>query len=559
MNIYNEENYKFSDETKNDYASKLKSYYSDDLQIYKCQSEDLQNIKMAQKPTYSTEQKEDTILESSKINQFLYMDVGRWGGDKKTGDAWTRRRDFGLVCGSAAMLCSYDDPNISGKARLRNIDSEMMEHPDIKKMIPMLDELSRSNSLGPVTVVKALLCTDITLVYIDKEAETPSSDEILVFLGDIHAPVMNVSDRTYLQDTQVIKVRSCGRIKITDDDKNSERLREKLLSSLILIKKLGPEPKIKEISGIWKEMFKESEENDITKLLSKKISKNSFESQQLNSLDNNERIRWNDTDTVDLLKIILERLLSDLQLNEWDENERITEDNARSWFKHYHGNGENKGVDIFQNAGKDLSEFLNLLLNYQGTIKAQLIQLGDLYDFWLGLKRAFNTIQPQNMFSDPAAQSFLEFWRNETLKETSECTSKAIDLLFDNKIQVLNPQFVYGNHDSYRATPLWQYEKVSDHFESTGIWAEHGHQSDVFNQDSNAVIGWASAVFGFFHPNARNLEEPLRELESLIFKIPSRRLICIRHAACLCQQKSKSMYIMGHTHEPLLKKVHIVE
>jgi len=547
-----EANYTFPKET----CDNIKN---DDHVTILMHNSDLQTRKMTAESVDSVERKEDTKTEQKEVGQFLYMDVGRWGGDKKTGDAWTKRRDFGLVCGSVAMLCSYDDPNISGKAWLGNIGPEMIEHPDIEKMIPMLDKLSESNILGPVTVVKALVCTDKTLVCIDKEAETPSSDEILVFLGDIHAPVMNVSDRTYLQDTQAIKVRSCGRIKITDDDKNSERLREKLLSSLTLIKKLGPKPKVKEIRGIWKEMFEESEENDITKLLSKKISKNSSESQQLNSLDNNERIEWNDTDTVELLKIILERLLNDLQLDEWDENDKITGDNARSWFKHYHGNGENKGVDIFQNAGKDLFEFLNLLLNYQGTIKAQLIQLGDLYDFWLGLKRAFNTIQPQSMFSDPAAQSFLEFWRNETLKETSEYTSKAIDLLFDNKIRILNPQFVYGNHDSYRATPQWQYEKVSDHFESTGIWAEHGHQSDVFNQDSNAVIGWASAVFGFFYPESRNLEKPLRDLENLMFGTPCRRLICIRHAAYLCQQKNKRIYIMGHTHEPLLKKVHIIE
>lgn len=531
--------------------------HNDNVKIIK-QKSNLQTGKMSVELVDSSNEKEGAASRYKEIGQFLYMDVGRWGGDKNTGDAWTRRRNFGLVCGSGAVLCDFKNPNTSGSFMFEEkIDKEVEKHPDIQKMIPLLKILSKSIGLGPVTVVNALVCTD-------GMAEMPSSNEILVFLGDIHAPIMNYCSRTYLQDANPIDIAWAwprGRVDINDE--NIMKIKENennLVAFLIGVKELGNVMNITKIKDLVKKIFGNSLEGiKIIELLDKSLE-NSFESQQLKSLDNSENIKLNNAYMITLLKQILEVLLDSQKLNEWDDNKEITGNNAYYWFNLYHGDGKKKGADIFQNAGRDLDEFIILLMDYQKqeSIPATLIQLGDLYDFWLGLKRAFNTIDPQKMYSDSATQSFLEFWRNETLNETSEYTSKAIDfLLYGTKD--LNPQFVYGNHDSYRSTPLWKHEKVTDHFESTGIWAEHGHQSDVFNEDPNAIIGWASALFGFYHPESRNLEEPLRDLESLMFRIPCRRLICIRHAACLCQQKNKRIYIMGHTHEPLLKKILIIE
>ncbi|MDY0388636.1 MAG: hypothetical protein RBT65_16240 [Methanolobus sp.] len=608
-----ETNYGFEQKTIDDYRSQKGSYLEDDnVKIIKFNSE-LQFKKMTKEPVDLTEKKEGVEPSYKEIGQFLYMDVGRWGGDKDTGDAWTRRRNFGLVCGSCAILCNYDGKkgsSISNDPNLENIYPEVWEHPDIQKMKPLLEKLSESNRLGHVTVVNALVCTD-------EISEAPSSEEILIFLGDIHAPVMNARDRIYLQDSLIYKSRErfhgnieawCrGRIKIDSRFAKIEMVVARFLEN---IEKIESKANMKDES--------KTNMKDITELL-KKTLEDLFESQQLNSLDNkiklndkielkesytlkaleiiseispdsqqrnkwdnnekiveknalywsrllenNGKIKWNDTSTIKVLKILLEHSLKSQQLSKWDNNERITEDDALCWFNLYHGYGTHRGVDIFQSAGEDLCEFLKLLLEYQkdyqklGSVQVKLTQLGDLYDFWLGLKRAFYTMDPQKMFSDSATHSFLEFWQKEALHNTS--VSKAIYHLLKGT-KALCPSFVYGNHDSYRATPQWpdNDDKPLDHFESLGVWAEHGHQSDAFNEDSNAVIGWSAAVFGFFDPEARNFEPYLRGAETWAFRKLCRRLTCIRHAAYQCQMKNKRIYIMGHTHEPLLKKVLIVE
>lgn len=612
-----DEVYSYPDKEKinNDYLKQVGSYKDDNLTIIK-NDPNSQTRKMITESIDSVELIKDTTPEYKEIGQFLYMDVGRWGGDKDTGDAWTRRRNFGLVCGSGAIICNYDGKKgsaISKYPNLENIYPEVWKHPDIQKMEPLLKKLSESDSLGHVTVVNALVCTD-------EAAEVPSSDKILVFLGDIHAPVMNIEGETYLEGM------SHGRIKINDNVTKIESIKKKVGIFLENIEKieLKPDIKIKElfikvlgpnlykanknkINELLKEILCDSSgsqqfnlldynkivkwndayaikalrsileilfievlgtnlyktnENKISKLLDE-ILGDLFESQQINTLDYNKKVKWNDVYTIEALKLILEILLKDQELNDRDDSEKITKDDALYWFKLYHGYRDKRGVDIFQNAGEDLCEFLKLLSEYQkdyrnkqGVIPAKLVQLGDLYDFWLGLKRAFNTMDPQKMFSDEAANSFLEFWRKETISETS--VSNAIYHLLKGT-KDLRSEFVYGNHDSYRATPQWPYEKVSAYFETTGIWAEHGHQSDAFNKDSNAVIGWSAAVFGFFDPEARNLEPYLRGAETWAFRELCRRLTCIRHAACQCQMKNKRIYVMGHTHEPLLKKVHIVE
>jgi predicted phosphodiesterase len=614
-----EVDYTYPDKEKinNDYLNQIGSYKDDDLTIIK-NDPSSQTRKVVAETIDSVEQVRDTTLEYKEIGQFLYMDVGRWGGDKETGDAWTRMRNFGLVCGSGAMLCNYDGKkgsSISKDPNLENIDPEVWKNTDIQKMKPLLEKLSESNKLGHVTVINALVCTD-------EASESPSSDEIFVFLGDIHAPVMNIEGETYLEGM------SHGRIKINDDFKKIESIEKKVAIFLENIEKIELKPDIKimelfikvlgpnlykvyknKINELLKEMLGDSSEsqqfnlldhnktvksndaytikalrsileilfievlgtnlyktneNKISKLLDG-ISGDLFESQQINTLDHNKKVKWNDAYTIEALKLILEILLKDQELNDRDDSEKITKDDALYWFKLYHGDGEKKGVDIFQKAGGDLCEFLKLLSEYQknshnkqGLISAKLVQLGDLYDFWLGLKRAFDAIDPQKPSSGTAAKNFLNFWKDETLSKTSVCG--AICRLL-KETEALHSEFVYGNHDSYRATQQWpdNDDKPSDHFESTGIWAEHGHQSDAFNKDSNAVIGWSAAVFGFFDPEARNLEPYLRGAETWAFRELCRRLTCIRHAACQCQMKNKRIYVMGHTHEPLLKKVHIVE
>lgn len=516
--IFGNTNYRFSQETIKDYREKAGSYSKDDIKIFKCDA-DL-GSKKATDLSFNLTEEGEFKAGSKEIGQFLYMDVGRWGGDGKPGEeetalTWPRSRNFGLVCGSGVILCSYDNPNDkSGKVIFGDTPSEVKEHPDIMKMVPILNKLSESKTLGPVNVVKALICANAG-------SEGTSSEKIFVFLGDIHAPIMNSSDRINLDYVKIIdKKEAWTRGRIDLDLELVNELYYKMFSRFNLVTPAS--------DGI-NEFVKESDKIDL--------------------ISEWERI-------LDIFKI--QRLD-----NNWN-NETISCEKAFDWFKLYHGNGKNKGGDIFQNAGEDLFEFITLFSDYQknnqgqGSIPVELVQLGDLYDFWLGLKRAFDAKDPKKM--NPDTGKFLKFWQNETLINTS--AGKAISLLV-NPANELKHTFVYGNHDRYRGTDQWpDNEKALDHFESTGIWAEHGHQSDVFNQDKNAAIGWSFALFGFFLPESRDWEGPLRKLEEgLLPGMLCRRLTCILHATETCQQENnrKQVYVMGHTHEPLLKKVCVIE
>jgi len=484
--------YGFDNKTKSDYRNKTGSYHDDEVTIYEVKDAPFP------KPTCPTDTKGST-LGLKEVAQFLYMDVGRWGGDgpglQNTDTTWARQRDFGLVCGSAAILCAYNQPGVSafGPVGLDKVDKKVLENPDVRNMLQILDKLSESGQLGPVNVMKALVCP-----Y--KLYDEPNSLEILVFLGDIHAPVMDFSERTYLEHPQAKAwARPRGRIDINIP---------KVLEVVAAITAFIPAPGT----------------------------------------------------TVGPLASALEYFLLTERVTSWDANEKIPGTEAMEWFELYHGRGGAKGADIFQNAGGDLAEFIRKLLEYRresGSIPVRLIQLGDLYDFWIGLKRGFDTIDPEVMYNRSAAQHFVDFWRNETIHYNR--AGGPIDMLL-NSTQELNPVFVYGNHDNYRATSLWSPTKDPDHFSATGIWAEHGHQDDEFNRDSSADIGWALTQLAFFAPNVRAVEEPLKNAKAWAWGDLGERLTAIRRAARICREKDpRKVYVMGHTHEPILRLVHVAE
>jgi len=61
-------------------------------------------------------------LCGKEVGRLLYMDVGRWGGSGTVGgdtdQHWRHQRDFGLVCGRVAALCSYLEPNTRRSHRI---------------------------------------------------------------------------------------------------------------------------------------------------------------------------------------------------------------------------------------------------------------------------------------------------------------------------------------------------------------------------------------------------------------------------------------------------------
>lgn len=132
---------------------------------------------------------------------------------------------------------------------------------------------------------------------------------------------MNCCNRTYLQDTNPIDITWAwprGRLDINDEiiTKNGEN-EKNVVSFLTEVKELRSVTDIKKIKDIVKKIFGESlEGRKIMQLMDKSIE-NSFEPQQLNSLDNSQNIKLNNVHIIVMLKMILEVLLDPQNLNEW--------------------------------------------------------------------------------------------------------------------------------------------------------------------------------------------------------------------------------------------------
>ncbi len=60
-----------------------------------------------------------STLVQKEVATLIYMDVGRWSGsaptEHDTQSHWGKHRDFGIVCGRLAVLCTYTgDPSSGG-------------------------------------------------------------------------------------------------------------------------------------------------------------------------------------------------------------------------------------------------------------------------------------------------------------------------------------------------------------------------------------------------------------------------------------------------------------
>jgi hypothetical protein len=97
-----------------------------------------------------------------------------------------------------------------------------------------------------------------------------------------------------------------------------------------------------------------------------------------------------------------------------------------------------------------------------------------------------------------------------------------------------------------------------------GLWAEHGHQPDSFNRDENPSSGHQLTQAAFFQPDVRRFEGPGGWATSMGDGKGIQRVISIRHALDRCLlthidsgQPCRGVYVMGHTHEAMLKRVEL--
>jgi len=196
-------------------------------------------------------------------------------------------------------------------------------------------------------------------------------------------------------------------------------------------------------------------------------------------------------------------------------------------------------------------------------IELWLLQLGDMFDLWLGFDRFFNSY-PANansmrltdgsdgkVFLDNSgttkATEFVDFWVKHTLYRTSQSEHVRKFLEYGS-----HSQFLYGNHDNYLAKHPAEIanNKIKRFFydRDARLYACHGHQWDPMNRDG-AIGGIKMTQSAFWGKGAI-----IREME------PDGRIPSFLQAKDLFLGKYPfSVFAMGHTHVGMLSEMVIEE
>ncbi len=215
------------------------------------------------------------------------------------------------------------------------------------------------------------------------------------------------------------------------------------------------------------------------------------------------------------------------------------EHSSYQWYG-YHLSG-----DIFEEAEEDLSQFLTKIENFRHRNRIHLIQVGDMYEVWLGFERYFSEVRERSQVvlrgeqvRGITASQFIEHWV-AAVNNTNPVA---------NRLHNLDVQktWIWGNHDNYLACLHPNIPARQVNFSGNGIFAEHGHQGDEYNRDG-AIRGHdiTQSVFVGRLPYWRELD-------------PNRRRHFIAFSALrFLAQNDFYIYVMAHTHSPYLTDVNV--
>ena len=559
-------------------------------------------------------------LAEQELQRFLYMDVGRWGGsggDDDADDHWPGDRYFGLTCGEVAALCRYAPPTTRERTAgpwqaSKLVSDPVQSHDDFCRMVPLLNHLSSDPSLGRVEVLKALACSCPKL-------KAPSSETIYVYLGDLHAPIITKAART---DFPEITPFSPTQPELTWVD------RLKMWSPLLrpLLSDDHPAAPPEAVSRMGRLILADSQVEAVVKVLSKLANKN-------------YRQLLADPSGMSLALFDLCLLIATLDvasIEQWHDQRRfLKHGEADRWFDLYHGTAAKKGADIFEEAGEDLRAWIALLHSYQNGHQIRvshlesshkqeparpirLIQVGDMFDLWLGLGipmhvtmngttkppqakftgqgevsmvvpvgtaiAAAKKLQPIAMFAvekliaymtgrgtdnlevklgyTGVESSFASYWLKETLTQTNSSETAGLKALLNAQFSPLNAIFIAGNHDNYlafgkgRLPEPFSGVRIQQAFTGEpGLFVDHGLPSDAYNKDASFPIGWLLTQAAFVKPAVRLMETALGTTVADWFGGYCERLQRIEGAAQTCLANNARSYVMGHTHRPFLTEV----
>ena len=226
---------------------------------------------------------------------------------------------------------------------------------------------------------------------------------------------------------------------------------------------------------------------------------------------------------------------------------------VRLWYDRYL-----KG-DIFGSptgpAAKDLKLFMNLLGACKLKDKIHFVDVGDMYDHWIGLDRFFDATttdavrigdrsfkQLDGTSTTIRAGNFIDHWVERTNAEFPDLIASMAG------VTVGKTSWIFGNHDNYLAahTPnvLQPLQRIRE-IRTKGIFIEHGQRADAANRDG-ATDGHDITNQVFKNPFLRAFD-------------PFRRPFFTTTPACsYAAAPDFCVYVMGHTHSPFLTHVNIV-
>lgn len=221
---------------------------------------------------------------------------------------------------------------------------------------------------------------------------------------------------------------------------------------------------------------------------------------------------------------------------------------ALRWFQRY------LEGDIFQHAADDLVRFVELLVAARDTLPIRLVQVGDMYDLWIGLDRYFMSERSDAVIlvSDPdpagvSASAFVDHWVERT-RTNHTGLFHAIKGLCSSPVEAV---WLNGNHDCYLEAYTPPSLTARRRFVCDGgLFAEHGHRGDSSNRDG-AIMGQFITNEVFEFPFLRKMD-------------PNRRLAFVGVAAHLAldllsttTDQGVCVYVMGHTHSGHLARVQL--
>lgn len=469
------------------------------------------------------------------IIELVYIDVGAWAGSGAPQIGWTRHRQFGLACGSVVVLCGFGtvdtiqpafypfhvpaeefaDPGFLDQTHeaktLRFIDMQALRQPDFEPIRNLLRQLSNT-AIGQLHILAATMNRTHPSIL-----PPPPNDVVHVLLGDLHAPVVTERHEAHLE---------------AGNDIGEEAMRGRLNLDAS-----------SHIPG-----FPSGMDNDMAILGGQVLGTMDYDAHGSNS-------------AVDL------------------------------WFDRYCGDTQTKGAEIFQNAGQDLRTFVDYLRNFHETCNPiHIAQLGDLFDLWMGFQRGF--VEGVEPVSGVPMTDFAHFWMERTIRtREGDHLVKLLRVSEEAKGDVpLRTSFLYGNHDNYRkhGGPAIRSNPTSEHPDGVsldvfgapsqlvlegvdrngiprgGLIAEHGHQPDSSNSDDNPLLGYRLTQAAFLYPSTRNLEGPVSWRKEQVMGTDDYPRHCnlkyaVRtHLTATTIGQRRSVYAMGHSHEPMLKRIRIV-